>query len=140
LIACSYRNFLYRFRSSITFAALCSKMVEEKSGSIQGLWGRCSMWIFVSYYKGFVELWGRERGLTRLVQPIHLHSTCIAISIFESRRRVLLLKTKCCLDLVESYFLRFAYCYAVLFCRLRNLLTYSHYPFLVGHSFLRRNF
>ena len=24
------------------------------------------MWIFDSYYKGCVELWGRERGLTKV--------------------------------------------------------------------------
>jgi hypothetical protein len=29
-------------------------------------WGeRCCMWIFDSCYKGCVELWGRERSLTR---------------------------------------------------------------------------
>jgi len=82
-IACSYRNFLYRFRSSITFAPPASSLLfsmqqhsKDESGSIQSLWGRCSMWIFDSYFKGCVELWGRERGLTRIVQRFHLHSIC----------------------------------------------------------------
>jgi DNA polymerase I len=35
------------------------------TGLHPGFLGRYSMWIFDSYYKGCVELWGRERGLTR---------------------------------------------------------------------------
>jgi DNA polymerase I len=43
----------------------CNKITSEDAGFFEDLLWRCCMWIFDSYFKGCVELWSRERGLSR---------------------------------------------------------------------------
>ncbi len=48
-----------------SFSPLETKKPGGRSGASSSSIVGCIVWIFDSYYKGFVELWGRERGLTR---------------------------------------------------------------------------
>jgi hypothetical protein len=65
---------------SLSFFA-CNKTALGEAGSIQGLWGRCIMWIFDTHYKGCVELWGWEKGSPEPAPPILSCSTCATMTL-----------------------------------------------------------
>jgi DNA polymerase I len=58
---------MQNFRPPITFAPLSPRpyLLRLQKIAWEDYEVRCDMWIFDSYYKGCVELWGRERGLTK---------------------------------------------------------------------------